>query len=87
MRQAHYIIAIATLAACNRPAADPSVHVDCYAACETGRRLGCAWTETTPAGLTCEAWCERTEATGYTTMHPACVAAAKTCEEADACQR
>lgn len=78
-------IAGAALALCAcgpLPSPSPPVYVDdCAAACARLDELGCGETST-PAGTSCDAWCRDTEATGYTTMHPECIAVADTCEEA-----
>lgn len=63
----------------------PGSEEDCKAACANGRTLRCEFSENTPDGGTCEAMCRNAESSGYTSMHPACVAQAKSCEQADDC--
>jgi len=61
----------------------PDVVDDCARACIRLSELGCYAGATTPNGATCEEVCHETEATGWSTMHPACIALAKDCKEAD----
>ncbi len=58
---------------------------DCAAACKNGRKLACVFAENTPEGGTCEAVCLNSETSGYASMNPACMAQAKSCEQADDC--
>lgn len=78
-----YILAI-VLTSCWPTPTTPSVGDPeaCPDACERLRDLGCRAAEPTPEGVTCLAICLDTEATGWTTMHPSCIAVAETCEEA-----
>lgn len=56
----------------------------CERYCAVGERLGCGYAEPTPNGTPCVQVCYDTEATGWTTCHPACVADhATSCAEAD----
>lgn len=64
-----------------QPAPDPTD--PCEAMCATGERLHCDFADTTPGGVSCVAMCITTERTGYTTMHPLCVAQATSCADAD----
>jgi len=73
----------ALLLSCSPRPVAPGGPDACPAACARLRALGCAAGSPTPAGRTCEAWCDATERTGYATMHPACVAVARDCDEAD----
>lgn len=58
----------------------------CRAACERIEALGCDMTET-PAGSSCLDVCETTERSGYSTMHPQCIALATSCSEVDQVSR
>lgn len=60
----------------------PVVGDACERACARGAELGCVFAEPTPEGATCVDVCRDTEATGWTSMHPECVAVASSCEEA-----
>ena len=60
----------------------PAPHEVCMSACERLGELGCPEAEPTKKGATCVQVCVETESTGWTTMHPSCIAAAKTCEDA-----
>ena len=75
-------LSLPLLSACP-PAQPPLYESACAAACARGRELACEWSAQTPEGASCETVCETTEATGYTTMHPQCVALATTCGEAE----
>ncbi len=63
----------------------PGSDQDCKNACAQGRALHCAFAEDTPAGGTCEEVCRNSETSGYASMNPACMAKAKSCEQADDC--
>lgn len=63
----------------------PGSDDDCKAACANGRALHCVFAESTPGGGSCEEVCHNSETSGYASMHPACIAQAKTCERADDC--
>ena len=76
-------IVLATACGPTLPPVTPNGPDMCPAACERLRAMKCPAGEPTPAGQTCETWCDATERTGYTTMHPGCVAASRSCEEAD----
>lgn len=65
------------------PQPPPDVLSDCAMACERLRYLECEAAQPTPDGHTCLEMCETTEATGYTTTHPECIAMASDCEDAD----
>jgi len=54
----------------------------CAAACDRLAELECEAAQPTPEGATCLMICLDTERTHWTTMHPACVAVAESCEEA-----
>jgi hypothetical protein len=54
----------------------------CAAACDRLAELECEAAQPTPEGATCLMICLDTEGTHWTTMHPACVAVAESCEEA-----
>lgn len=77
------LIALA-LAGCGGTTPEPAVvDIDaCQAACENLRRLECPAGEPTPNGAPCETVCYQTEATGWTTSFPDCVARAASCEQA-----
>ncbi len=78
-------IAIIMVAGC-APAKSPSTITDpgsCEDACNRLQAMGCVAGQPTPKGTPCVQVCLDTERTGYTTMHPACVADARTCDEAD----
>jgi len=75
-----------SIAGCPRwsPPDDPPKPVAaCEAACARLVELGCDAGQPTPEGTTCVQVCEDTERTGWTTMHPDCVAEAASCEEAE----
>jgi hypothetical protein len=57
--------------------------VACSNACARLAELGCESAKPTPEGTTCEQICYDTEASGFSTMHPKCVAEATSCEDAD----
>lgn len=78
-----WLLSMAQCARWTPPDDPPRPATACEAMCETGAKLGCVWAEPTPEGTTCQAICEETEQTGWTTMHPACVATAKSCLEAE----
>lgn len=59
----------------------------CAAACSRMRSLGCEEGEPTPAGSTCEEWCENVERSGTVSLGPACLAAIQSCGEINACSR
>ena len=81
-----YLVIFALLSSCSatptRPPVPPATQA-CAAACDRLDQLGCAAGQPTPDGTICEVLCEQTEVTGWTTMHPRCVATALTCDEAD----
>jgi hypothetical protein len=64
------------------PARSPAADA-CEAACARLEALGCDAARLGPSGSTCEAACELVELSGRATLHPACVALATSCEEAD----
>lgn len=80
------------LTACNpllpEPAPVPQTRDDvpCADACSRLRSLSCNEGEPTPDGTTCETICEDTNASGAVTYPTGCVAAAKDCAEARACE-
>ena len=65
--------------------AAPGTESDCERACANGKKIGCDWAEPTPEGGTCLAVCTNAESSGFTSMHPQCLAGAHDCAEADAC--
>lgn len=76
------------------PPIEPTKPGDCAAACATLRQLECPWAETTPGpdGVlgnaddgTCEAVCADRERMPETTLNPACVSRATSCDEAERC--
>jgi hypothetical protein len=82
-----HILASFLLIGCVLPAPNhaPSVTY-CKAACERIEALKCFKTST-PSGAACLEVCENTEQSGYTTMHPRCVALARSCAEVDRVSR
>jgi len=78
-----WLLLAVAVSACGHVQPDVPVTTDaCEAACTRGAELGCAWAYPTADGVPCEQVCEDTEATGWTSMHPGCVAQAESCEEA-----
>jgi hypothetical protein len=93
LRPAFLIVALA--AACNPllPEPDPLPNpgpapdaVPCHVACERLSSLRCEESEPTPDGTTCTELCESVEESGVVRYPTGCVAAAKTCAEAVACE-
>jgi hypothetical protein len=67
---------------------------DCSAACDNLSELGCEGAEGSPGpdeefgtadDVACAEVCRSVMEEGEVTMHPSCVAAATSCDEADAC--
>jgi hypothetical protein len=75
----HAILALLALS-CTPHYPDPTQA--CAAMCEHLAALECEAAEPTPEGATCLMICLETERTQWSTMHPACVVRAETCEEA-----
>ena len=65
------------------PKPPPGTPDVCAQACIHLREMSCIAGADTPDGTPCETVCADTEATGYTTMYPACIVNAASCEEAD----
>lgn len=63
----------------------PGTKDDCAASCVKRRALGCADGAPTPAGATCETVCLNTEASGYASENPACLAKMNSCDDEAAC--
>jgi hypothetical protein len=60
--------------------------VPCADACARLASLRCEEAEPTPDGTTCAELCESVENSGVVRYPTGCVAAAKTCEDARACE-
>lgn len=78
--KAHAFIA-ALLGACVPiPQPPPVPNGDaCALMCDHATELGCDFAGSTPHGATCTDVCRVTEATGWSTMHPACMLRGSTC--------
>jgi hypothetical protein len=79
------LLIAASVVACHPrpPDVPPEVLTACEAACARGAELGCVFALPTPGGVRCVQVCRDTEATGWTTMPPACIAHASSCKAAD----
>lgn len=64
---------------------EPGTPVDCQAACAALRAHHCPSGDPTPQGGSCEDVCNSTEASGYASMHPRCLAKIQSCDGVDAC--
>lgn len=60
--------------------------VPCSEACARLASLSCEASKPTPDGTTCTELCESIEASGVVRWPTGCVAAAKDCSEAEACE-
>lgn len=65
----------------------PVENADCGAVCERAAELGCEWAKPTPEGTPCEEVCQNIQQSGIVQWDLGCRAGARSCEEADACER
>lgn len=63
----------------------PGTADDCLASCTTRLSLHCPSANPTPAGASCVDQCLNVETSGYTTMHPRCLAKITSCDQEASC--
>lgn len=78
-----WLLAVCACGGYQPPNPSPGDIDACAAKCARLAELGCETAGPTPEGATCEDRCETAERSGYTTTHPACVAEATSCEDAE----
>ena len=74
------------LAGCATIQPVPAPTEPCEAFCAHGSALGCSWSQPTPAGAPCTAWCQNTQ-DGPIPLDLACSSRAQDCAAVDACNR